>query len=1285
MGDMKTPDFDDLLAAFDIPDIDAQEAIQSNPAEQRDGGATSAPGGSKSGTSSCFPSSEPPVVSVIVKNTVRSESLEEEDRSARDKADNPPGSALTSQVPVKLEDFTSELEPKLPASAAMEPQITNGFEEAQAINQGQASAQPWSEPPPFSSPLSDNEGDEGAGPGSDVINSLSPLLYPESSTPAGTTRSPPRSPPSLIPCSPLQEKHANPLSPPLQQNGSMTDETKCDADTDEDESDPDFGSPLVIQESPESMMFSPPKRRRREKLLSDRPLAYQDTSSVFPQPPSLSAKPKSPKEEEEQPLKPSSSSTAPQPQALSAVDTNSAALKEEKYPEHVIDERDSPESPPPSETGLLFNRNSSSDFGSTPGPDPNKEKLLEKDPPAEAEQREEDRSQGTEDLGEKTAADGEKSNENCHAGSEHTETPSSPPRPLKVKIKMPTGSITRTVTNLAPKRIAKASTKDAESSKPSPEGQKFKKELQQQSDLTTAATAESVITVKEKKPRVSPTAVSITKTATLPSVSSSSSSSSSSSRANPGAINLRSLGKKTLNSGIALPAPLAPQTSSRPASIVNSTGAIISKSQTNLVEAFNKILNNKNLLPSYKPDLSSPVPAEWGISLPSQGYRCLECGDAFALEHSLAQHYDRRSLRIEVTCNHCAKRLAFFNKCSLLLHAREHKEKGLIMQCSHLVMKPVPVEQMISQPEPAAAAAAGGQVTLKPAHHAAPSKKETDMLLYTNNKCPECQTQFGSKEEVSDHFQEVKPAKGTSCTECSPPMLLPNSCSAAAHQRIHQGSSPHVCPECGGTAKQQLLQKHLQESCLHFSRRIGYRCSSCLVVFGGLNSVKSHIQQAHCDMFHKCPSCPMAFKSAPSIQNHISAQHSDLTDAKAMLIYKCVMCDTVFTHKPLLYTHFDTHLANQKVHVFKCPECTKLFSQRNSLLDHFKTHQAPTLKEELPSPPAAVSHLAGKPESSEEEWMGKEKVKPERMKAPTLWKCRACNTQFTEREEYISHMGEQHGKFLKKFPCNKCESSFTTTSSMRRHIRDKHKVMNRGFRCQYCSESKKAFSSRSMLERHIQMRHSMTSPGQDSLLGADEAESSSEQDSGSASRRRRRAKTEQDAEATDRASPAKKVRSTAAPYVQPESGFSCAPCGFTTEDKPRFLEHISQHRRGGTEGGGLQCLQCGACFTSPSSLSRHRFIIHKVKDAFSDSQQSPVVSPSPSAGNAKNHDDRSSLNGSEPASPSGQPLAGQGKDDDGALACKVCGKHFEKATDLNTHFRTHGMAFIIARNAGKTT
>lgn len=178
---------------------------------------------------------------------------------------------------------------------------------------------------------------------------------------------------------------------------------------------------------------------------------------------------------------------------------------------------------------------------------------------------------------------------------------------------------------------------------------------------------------------------------------------------------------------------------------------------------------------------------------------------------------------------------------------------------------------------------------------------------------------------------------------------------------------------------------------------------------------------------------------------------------------------------------------------------------------------------------------------------------------------------------------------------------------------------------------------------------------------------------------------EQDEESTDVVSPVKKLRSSSAPapYSLPESGFRCAPCGFTTEVQATFLEHISQHRRAGTEAGDQQCLQCGACFTSTSSLSRHRFITHKVRDT--DNQQALSMRPAASPVNSRNHDDRSSLDGFAPASPSSQLSVAQGKEEEGTLACRVCGKQFEKAADLNTHFRTHGMAFISARNAGKTT
>ncbi|XP_042345687.1 zinc finger protein 687a [Plectropomus leopardus] len=1321
MGDMKTPDFDDLLAAFDIPDIDAKEAIQSSPEEEQDEVGTNADEGERASPSHFLgppaSQSDPPVVSVIVKNSVRSESCDEEEKFSRDETDNPSSSGVNSQVEVKVGDVTSQLGPTVSADVPVEPQTANGFEGPVPRDERQSNTELWPSRSPLSSTLSSNESesDKGAEVGSvqhttDVMNSLKPLLYCQSSTSAGPNSAPP-SPHSASPHSPKKEETC--LSSPSQ-NGSIKAGIKHSMHSDEDDSEPDLGSPLVIQESPESEMSSPPKFKHRAKLRAE--LLGSPESALVSHPPMPSLAPTNPEpqpEEEGQPTTPPA--LAPQPQSpqncLPSLSVGPASVQQEKYPEHVIDERDSPESPPPSETGLVVpKRSSSPDLALTAANHKDvchKEELMEP--------KDEDRPGDAEELSEQVAADGENSDdESCGASTEDSasataaETVSSPLRQLKVKIKMPTGSITRTVSGVAPKRSGKTTTKGVSSSKSSPEcpNTRSKREFSQPAVTTLqnacAATLERAGTLKDQttvdtKPKVSLTAVSITKTAALPSIS------MSSARVSPGVVNPRGLGQKTVNSGVTLPAPspaLTPQSGSRPASIVNSTGAIISKTQTNLVEAFNKILNNKNLLPSYKPDLSSPLPAEWGLPLPAQGYRCLECGDAFALEQSLVRHYARRSLRIEVTCNHCAKRLAFYNKCSLLLHAREHKERGLIMQCSHLVMKPVPMEQMIAQQEPTATALSSsflGQVTPNPTpqQHQAVSKKRAEAAQYVSNKCPVCQAQFSSKEEVAEHFQEIKLAQTFSCTDCSPPMLLPNSCSAAAHQRIHQGCPPHVCPECGGTTKQPLFQAHLDETCLHFARRIGYRCSSCLVVFGGLNSVKSHIQQAHCDMFHKCPSCPMAFKSAPSIQNHISAQHPTLTEGQTMSIYKCVMCDTVFTNKTLLYVHFDTHLTNQKVHVFKCPECTKLFSQRNSLLDHFKSHKTPSIKQGLPSPPAASSRSRSsvKLESSDgDEWMDEdkeEKVKTERVKTPSGWKCAPCHARYTDREDYITHMAEQHNKKLKKFPCNKCESSFTTTSSMRRHIRDKHKVVNRCFRCQFCSEVKKTFSSREMLEKHIQLRHSKDPTSQDSLTEG--RDSSSEQDGslGACRRRRGAVVTEQDEESTDGASPVKKLRSSSfsasAPYSLPESGFRCAPCGFTTEDQGLFLEHISQHRRGGTEGGGggQQCLQCGACFTSISSLSRHRFIIHKVRDASSDNQQSLGAHPAPSPGNGRNHDDKNSLGGSAPASPS-QSSSAQGKDEDGTLACRVCGKQFEKATDLTTHFRTHGMAFINARNAGKT-
>ncbi|XP_042636174.1 zinc finger protein 532-like [Orycteropus afer afer] len=210
---------------------------------------------------------------------------------------------------------------------------------------------------------------------------------------------------------------------------------------------------------------------------------------------------------------------------------------------------------------------------------------------------------------------------------------------------------------------------------------------------------------------------------------------------------------------------------------------VVSSLQSSVVEAFNKVLSSVNPVPVYIPNLSPPANA--GITLPTRGYKCLECGDSFALEKSLTQHYDRRSVRIEVTCNHCTKNLVFYNKCSLLSHARGHKEKGVVMQCSHLILKPVPADQMIVSPTSNTSASsstlqssvgAGTHTVTKiqsgitgtvisapsstPIIPAMPLDEDPSKLCRHSLKCLECNEVFQDETSLATHFQQAGDASG---------------------------------------------------------------------------------------------------------------------------------------------------------------------------------------------------------------------------------------------------------------------------------------------------------------------------------------------------------------------------------------------------------------------------------------------------------------------------------------------------------------------------------------------
>ncbi|XP_054254464.1 zinc finger protein 532 isoform X7 [Indicator indicator] len=453
---------------------------------------------------------------------------------------------------------------------------------------------------------------------------------------------------------------------------------------------------------------------------------------------------------------------------------------------------------------------------------------------------------------------------------------------------------------------------------------------------------------------------------------------------------------------------------------------VVSSLQSSVVEAFNKVLSSVNPVPVYIPNLSPPANA--GITLPTRGYKCLECGDSFALEKSLTQHYDRRSVRIEVTCNHCTKNLVFYNKCSLLLHARGHKEKGVVMQCSHLILKPVPADQMIASP---------------------------------------------SSNTVPSRLQS---------------------------------------PTGAGTHRVTKMQPGITGTVI----------------------------------------------SAPASTPVIPAMPLDEDPSK--------LCR----------------------HSLKCLECSEVFQDETSLATHFQ---------------------------------------------------QAADTS---------------GQQMKKHPCRQCDKSFSSSHSLCRHNRIKHKGIRKVYTCSHCPESRRTFTKRLMLEKHIQLMHGIKDPDVKEMAESTHMEE-------------REVK-----EDTKVPSPKRKLEEPVLEFRPPRGAITqplkklkinvfkvhkCAVCGFTTENLLQFHEHIPQHK---SDGSSYQCRECGLCYTSHVSLSRHLFIVHKLKEPQPVSKQNGSGEDNQQE-NKPNHEDESSDSSASDR------------------RCKVCAKTFETEAALNTHMRTHGMAFIKSK------
>lgn len=215
-------------------------------------------------------------------------------------------------------------------------------------------------------------------------------------------------------------------------------------------------------------------------------------------------------------------------------------------------------------------------------------------------------------------------------------------------------------------------------------------------------------------------------------------------------------------------------------------------------------------------------------------------------------------------------------------------------------------------------------------------------------------------------------------------------------------------------------------------------------------------------------------------------------------------------------------------------------------------------------------------------------------------------------------------------------------------------VPSRSCAHRHCPDSRRTFTKRLMLEKHIQLMHGIKDPDVEELTeAANEEETDVKEDAKVPSPKR---KLEE---------PVLEFRPPRGAITQPLKKLKinvfkvhkCAVCGFTTENLLQFHEHIPQHK---SDGSSYQCRECGLCYTSHVSLSRHLFIVHKLKEPQPVSKQN-------GAGEDSQQENK----------PGPEDEAAEGAVSD--RKCKVCAKTFETEAALNTHMRTHGMAFIKSK------
>ncbi|XP_043242165.1 zinc finger protein 135-like [Amphibalanus amphitrite] len=198
--------------------------------------------------------------------------------------------------------------------------------------------------------------------------------------------------------------------------------------------------------------------------------------------------------------------------------------------------------------------------------------------------------------------------------------------------------------------------------------------------------------------------------------------------------------------------------------------------------------------------------------------------------------------------------------------------------------------------------------------------------------CPYCGSVFRLSKYLTSHLRTHTNERPYTCEQCGRAFKEPQA--LHVHQRIHTGERPFRCVVCERTFTQSgHLQAHqrTQHVVSSASSRVPgtYTCSTCGAWFKRASALHNHERTTHGNRNFQCDGCGKRFALASQLDTHTRIVH------EAQRPFMCEQCGRTFSQNGHLKSHLLTH-TGERPH--KCQQCGREFARRDALKVHERKH-----------------------------------------------------------------------------------------------------------------------------------------------------------------------------------------------------------------------------------------------------------------------------------------------------------------------------------------------------------